>query len=341
MVGVILIQELLVTVTSAEKCIDHQSSLAFDPGSQLSCKDIHEKYPDTSGYYRVTNYCGMNYTGSSCEDIYNKNPETRIQPGFYLINNQWVFCNMTAITITNYQSTCAGVGGGWTRVGHFKVNAGDDCPSGWIKDNITNHLNTHSFCRPPGRNPKGHLCYSTRFSIPNGMSYTSVCGRAQGYQKGLVWGFRGGKRNRTLRTLNEAYVDGLSITHGNGEQRHHIWTYAVGWGEFPHRWGCPCNSDRAAQPPSYINDNYYCDSGSVEVPVTWVFFLRDPLWGLGCQEFTTTKFNKTCCSNEHQPWFYRNLGNSTADDIEARICMSRNSFEKGGVLIDELELYIQ
>ena len=116
LLAVILIQELL-TVTSAEQCTGeagHQSGLAFSPGSrQSSCKDIHEKYPEyrnTSGYYWMAHYCGMNYTGQSCEDIYAKNPEIRSQPGFYLINNQWVFCNMTAIAISNYRSTCAGVG---------------------------------------------------------------------------------------------------------------------------------------------------------------------------------------------------------------------------------------
>ena len=307
LLATILIQELL-TATSAEQCIggvDHQSGLAFSPGSrQSSCKDIHEKYPEyrnISGYYWMAHYCGMNYTGQSCEDIYAKNPEIRSQPGFYLINNQWVFCNMTAIAISNYRSTCAGIGGRWTRIAHFNTNSGDDCPSGWIKNNLTDYRNTRYFCRPPGRSPKGNLCYSTQFSIPNGISYTSVCGRVQGYQKGLTSGFRGGNRNRTL---NKAYVDGVSITHGS-EPRHHIWTYAVGWTEYPHhRWGCPCNSNAAPQPPSYINDNYYCDSGSIEPPFAEGYFLRDPLWGLGCLEFQTSEFNKTCCSNEHQPWFY-------------------------------------
>ena len=287
LVAAILIQELLTCTSLAEQCINHQSGLAFSPGSrQSSCKDIHENYPEyrnTSGYYWMANYCGMNYTGQSCEDLYAKNPEIRSQPGFYLINNQWIFCNMTSIAISNYRSTCAGVGGGWTRIAHFNVKSGDDCPSGWIKDNITDHQNIRHFCHPPGRNPKGNLCYSTQFSIPTGMNYTSVCGRVQGYQKGLTSGFRGG--NRIPRTLDEAYVDGLAITHGS-EPRHHIWTYAVGRTEFPqHRLGCPCNSDRAPQPPSYVKDNYYCDSGFVEVPLAQWYFLRDPLWGLGCREF--------------------------------------------------------
>ena len=58
-------------------------------------------------------YCGMNYTGSSCKDIYNNNPEIGDKPGYYhdhFYDNQWTYCNMTAIT-TSFISTCAGVGG--------------------------------------------------------------------------------------------------------------------------------------------------------------------------------------------------------------------------------------
>ena len=45
-------------------------------------------------------------------------------------------------------------------------------------------------------------------------------------------------------------------------------------------------------------------------------------------------------SNERQPWFYRDLGSSTTDDIEARICISYSNYAAGGVVVDQLELYI-
>jgi len=32
-------------------------------------------------------FCGMIYTGSSCEDIYNNNPETGDKLGYYHIND--------------------------------------------------------------------------------------------------------------------------------------------------------------------------------------------------------------------------------------------------------------
>ena len=46
--------------------------------------------------------------------------------------------------------------------------------------------------------------------------------------------------------------------------------------------------------------------------------------------------NNTCCSNECQSWFYRDLGSSTTDDIEARICISYKTYAAGGVVVARL-----
>ena len=74
-------------------------------------------------------HCGMNYTGSSCEEIYSNNPETGDKSGYYHINdNQWTYCNMSAILNHDFISTCAGVGGGWRRIVNINISAGDDCP---------------------------------------------------------------------------------------------------------------------------------------------------------------------------------------------------------------------
>jgi len=62
----------------------------------------------------------MNYTGPSCEDMYNNNTEIRDKPGYYCINeSEWTYCNMTAIAILkgditisgDFITTCVGVGG--------------------------------------------------------------------------------------------------------------------------------------------------------------------------------------------------------------------------------------
>ena len=80
-------------VVADDQCTHYQFKTPFYPGS--SCEDIYNKNPesqDKSGYYWILDgprdvYCGMNYTGLSCEDIYNNNPETSNKNGYYPINN--------------------------------------------------------------------------------------------------------------------------------------------------------------------------------------------------------------------------------------------------------------
>ena len=63
---------------------------------------------------QVVEHCGMNYTGSSCEDVYISHPETGDKSGYYRINDtQWKYCNTTAITASSdFFSMRASVGGG-------------------------------------------------------------------------------------------------------------------------------------------------------------------------------------------------------------------------------------
>ena len=314
------------------QCSEYQFRSPFYPGE--SCEDIYNKNPEShewSGYYWILDgpskvYCGMTYTGSSCEDIYNNNPETADKSGYYRINdNQWTFCNMTEISTGGLIPTCAGVGGGWRRVINIDISAGDDCPSGWRKD-------THSgvsFCRVVSDSSR--VCSSTNFST-NGTSYQRVCGRARGYQKG--WSVAC-TLSRSL-TIDGFYVDGLSITHGNPRQ--HIWTFANGlydgladvWDQY----NCPCAPGSEYLSPSFVGTNYYCESGTND---TWgqnEYYFDDPLWdGSGC-------ITSNCCDNPTQPWFYRELNGTTKDGIEARICRE-HAYNRGSVLIDQLELYIQ
>ena len=115
-VTVILTKELVI---ATDQFTEYQFKSLFFPG--VSCEDIYNMNPEShewSGYYWITDgpsrvYCGMTNTGSSCEDMYNNNIETGNKSEYYRINdNQWTYCNMTAITNDTFISTCAGVGGG-------------------------------------------------------------------------------------------------------------------------------------------------------------------------------------------------------------------------------------
>ena len=99
----------IITVILAKELVIAIDQYYTELGSpSVSCEDIYNKSPEShehSGYYQIVKrvFCGMSYTGSSCDYIYNKYPEIyRNNPnkksGYYrLDNNQWTYCNMTEI----------------------------------------------------------------------------------------------------------------------------------------------------------------------------------------------------------------------------------------------------
>jgi dynein heavy chain len=106
-----------------------------------------------------------------------------------------------------------------------------------------------------------------------------VCGRAIGYQYGNPDAFGA---NFGSSTINEVYVDGLSITYGMPRQ--HIWTYAAAVSEVPiiayTASNCPCSNNPGTLPPSYLGDNWYCESGNPDPinPQAPSLLSNDPLW---------------------------------------------------------------
>ena len=131
-------------------------------------------------------------------------------------------------------------------------------------------------------------------------------------------------------------LKGLSITHSSTCQ--HIWTYAAGLTDSGNHscCDCPCAAIPGPAPPSFVGNNYYCESGAGNTFDLSTHYFLDPLWdGTGCSS------GNTCCSNTNQPWFYHQLSEMTQDDIEVRICMVGNYVSNEATIVDLLELYIQ
>ena len=305
-VAVALLLIPVVVAQSEGQCSEYQFDTPFFPGN--SCEDIYNKNlqsRDRPGYYWILDgpsrvYCGMGYTGSSCEDIYNNNITTRDKSGYYRItNNQWVYCNMTTIASAfsrnDFISSCAGVGGTWKRIGGFNATAGDNCPSPWVNSS----LNGVRSCLPAST---AAGCYSVNYPT-NGTSYHRVCGRVNGYQERTPDGFYG-------NSINDFYVDGISITYGNPRQ--HIWTYGI---TRTMSLICPCNG--GTNIPTFVGSHYYC-----------VFGAGPSLWDGGS------------CSYPTLPWFSRQLNAATQDDIEVRSCRDEG-FSNEAIFITNLELYVQ
>ena len=177
-------------------------------------------------------------------------------------------------------------------------------------------------------------CTSTIFSV-GGLSYSRVCGRIRGYQYGSTSGF-----SLSSHDIDSRYVDGVSLTHGATGSRQHIWTFAAGLSEnttvFPFEC-CPCDTPRHASIPTFVGDDYFCESGlhSAWSDQFGVLQSNDVLWdGQGCTS------NSTCCQFNNPPWFTKNLPTATTDDIELRICAS-SSYGLEDVPIELIELYVQ
>ena len=83
-------------VMADDQCSEYHFKSPFYPGK--SCEDIYNKNPESpkmAGYYWITDglkevYCGMIYKGSSCLNIYNKYPEIADKSRHYFINGNIV-----------------------------------------------------------------------------------------------------------------------------------------------------------------------------------------------------------------------------------------------------------
>ena len=165
-----------------------------------------------------------------------------------------------------------------------------------------------------------------------GISYNMTAGYVRGYQKGTTNGFQGSQYNG----INGPYVDGVSITLGY--PRKHVWTYAIGYSEdeYAPNNNCPCAVTPGPDPPSFVGEHYYCQSGSPSYSSSNSYYTNATLWqGTGC-----TNSRDNCCAIVELPFFYREFVIRQHESIEVRICSS-NDYSQQAVLIDKVQLYIK
>ena len=279
-------------------------------GISLQCisSQCSDKYTDYTGLMQF----------DSCQDILTKFPDT--PSGYYTLNNskEKVYCDMERVHCGSK---------GWTRVAHVDMSSHEQsCPGSWTL--INNPIRTCGSIPEAG-------CASAVFST-HGISYSQVCGRVRGYQKGFPEAF--GPFNNDQSFVSAGVVlDGIMISHG-GRMKKHIWAYVTG-----HKRNitgtnnkyCPCADHRFnGIVPSFLGNDYYCDSGSDDRPSPTTFY-TDVLWeGKGCPP---TNF---CCSNSGMPWFCKTLKEPTVDNIEVRNCHNSPSDDED-TAISLIELYIR
>ena len=318
----------------------------------VSCRDIVRRgqvlHP--SGYYWIRSsngstvrvYCDIddamcnlgrgttqNNPADSCSGVFYTCPS-----GFYWVRSSngtavQVYCDMDRLCGCN--ST-----GGWTRVAYLNMtDPSQQCPSAWTLQ--TRSSEPRRLCR---MTRTGLGCESVTYST-FGMNYSHVCGRVTGYQYATTDAFL----NLASQTIEGYYVDGVSLTHGSPGARQHIWTFATGYVEnnpstYP-LYSCPCADRAQAQSlvPSFVGNDYFCESGNPNSLPTSMLQPNDPLWdGHGCGA-------ASCCELSYPPgvtppWFCKQLPQTTNDDIEVRICRDEPGGNEG-TLIELIKIYIQ
>ena len=252
------------------------------------------------------------FPASSCADIYQGHPS-----GYYWLNvanePQLIYCSL------NENRCCGESDGKWMRIAYLNMSdPSEQCPDGWREVQLP--IRT---CRRQMDTSINTVNY-TSYGIP----YSRVCGRIVAYQYGTPNGFS----NMNPGEIDEAYVDGISITFGH--PRHHIWTFAATIIIDNHN--CPCIMNGRAT-PLFVSEDHFCEVGA---QINNMTFLDDnPLWdGQGCAR------SSSCCEFNSPPWFCKQLDQTTTEDIEIRIMSSavdNYHLEDEDVPINLIEIYIQ
>ena len=238
---------------------------------------------------------------SSCNEIKKKFPKKK--SGYYHIQTKKgkvrkVYCLMGKL---------CGVFGGWTKIAHFNAIKANSCPKGF-------QFHKQGQSKACGRmSTKTSSCQSLNF--PVGFDYQRACGRVFGHQLGHTSALYNG-----AKTIDGPYVDGISLTHGS--PRKHIWTFMSSFSAIQAKYtklNCPCSKGSIQKVPSFIGNDYFCESG---LHTKWhqKFYTKmfpDRLWN----RINCGVVERPCCIRKDLPWFNKVLTAGTTDeDIEFRLC---------------------
>ena len=294
--GIILIAVILILYSSAVTTVN-VADCVTNPTSKVSIDIDVVGVPGPEGpngdqgprgYPGDTSQCGKIKEAEQTEQISSELND--------LINSTFTKCGIYSLN--------------WRRVTYIDTTQGAACPDG-LREVTNSALNKRACGRTVnvGCSP---------LTIPSGGSYTHVCGRARGYQIRSTDGFR---RHGGGTTINDTYVDGLSITRGS--PRKHIWSYAAG----PR--GCQCDPVTSGHSGPGFVGNDYCFDKSLD-GTEW----EVPLWD---GEVCTQPKNES--SGWRSGWFHKEV-NLTRDDIEVRWCCDESREGNEDVYTDIVEIWV-
>lgn len=221
----------------------------------------------------------------------------------------------------------------WKRVVYINMtNASHSCPANSEWQEVD--LDGMRVCRRMASSM--NRCGEATFVVDSDIigSYSMVCGKIIAYKYGTTEAF--GEFHAENAGLDREYVDGVSLTYGKNP-RHHIWTFAAGKANEPdpelQHFVCPCDSIGTPRNPSFIGQNYFCESAGADL--SGQLNSDNALWdGRGCSA------DSSCCNFNEPPYFVATLNGPTCENIDARICASDGP-EDEGTPIQVIELYVK
>ena len=199
--------------------------------------------------------------------------------------------------------SCNGTTRRWRRVAYLNTTATTtpQCPTG------LEYRSDPPSCR---RSNMSAGCSSVIYPVEG--SYTCIFGGIIARQSGTPDGFTAPDGSSRTNGIDENYVDGISLTFGNNPRKH-IWTFAAATNGTE-----PTECDRCEHIPTMIVGNdYTCDVNRRCYPSLWV--------GGSCPPSSAT--------------FYRELLESTTEDIEMRVCRDEN-WNDEDFLVTLVEIYV-
>ena len=213
---------------------------------------------------------------------------------------------------------------GWTRIGI--ANFSDPqipCPDDFIESNDAGVR----ACRRESSTPNS-------ITLDANVPYKEVCGRVYGIQFGSPDAFDPAHTG-SQDSVEETYLDGISITHGDEGSREHIFSLPAGAWE-GHQ--CPCDIGSSHVAPEFVGNDYICESGDPDSEWEPIYYPDDPLWdGQQCRGDEAP-----CCSTSpYSPYFYQDLDSYTTDAIEMRVLTDQDLATDEDILLIYYEIYVK
>ena len=273
--------ENLVDIKSLMQDLSPSINSNFNSSVRTLLQRINEFNTASTGF-------SMLVPAPSCQAIHLFQPSA--MSGYYWVRSSYgssiqVYCEMTM--------KCDGIKVGLLRVALLNDHTRQDfC----VNELMTSTSNPNQCIQTS----MDFGCSHTIFPLMN-VTYSHICGTIEGYGLKTVDGFATNPRSHDP-SINDNYVDGISLTYGEMPNRTHIWTFAA-----KKETDCLQNTlpDFAINSVSCLPDIDLC-----------------PPSASGCS-----------------PYFFKPLQQTTSEDIEMRLCRDQGRIDED-VAIKHVEIYV-